>query len=717
MAHPEIDMSRGVLKDGSFEEDRIRDMMQDIQDEPQWRHTAAMEAELFDSNQLRQETVARMEAAGLPPIVVNLVKPALEAVGGIERTMRTDPEVMPETAEHFDGAMALNERLKVAVRLSNFNRSFSNAFMDSLKVGIGWCEIGEQSDPFKYRHRAGEVRWQEMFWDWRARDWILDDARYMVRKQYFDLDHVVAFFPKHRQRILNYGHTEGPSTYEHLDIPDPEGYVRDSNHVRESPIDYREWWNHARQRVALHEVWYRTYMVVTAMEFPDGRVLEYDKTNPRHAAAVAHGFVKLRSGPSYKLRRAYYLGPNRLVDTPTPYGHAHFPYVPVFCFRESNTLIPYGFIRQQKSPQEVVNSRWTRIMHDLSSNKVVIDEDAVENHATAAAEWAKPNAWLVLKTTRRREKGFDSNDGREMNPAHLALLEEGKTNIHESTGLYPSIQGETAGAQQSGRAVEKLVEQSMKVLGGPFDNYFAARQRGAEILMANEALAIRDYDDMTVEIPQTPNSPARSVTLNKREGDKGRRNNDVLLLRTKVALSETPTSPTYMRQQFAHLVEFLKTIPPEIAAQGSDILAQMSGLAHGEELAKRFGAVLGHGQNADPEQQAEQQAAARQKAETEAKLNELAMRKAEAETAEAEAKAQVAQAQAEMKIPADTELTQAKTDLAEAQAAKAAAEAEVVPVDAATKALDTRSRVVESSARLTHEAAQARKDPDKGGDS
>ncbi len=54
-------------------------------------------------------------------------------------------------------------------------------------------------------------------------------------------------------------------------------------------IEEQEWYDPTNKRMALFEVWYRRWESVVVLKSPDGRVVEYDITNPAHDVAIATG--------------------------------------------------------------------------------------------------------------------------------------------------------------------------------------------------------------------------------------------------------------------------------------------------------------------------------------------------------------------------------------------------------------------------------------------
>lgn len=143
--------------------ERIEQILDDLRYEPAWRSEASREMDFYDGNQLDTETLRRMEELGMPPIVVNLVAPTIDAVVGLEARTRADPIVRGERDDDTDAAEALNVKLKEAARLSSYNRATADAFKKQACIGMGWVEVSRETDPFKYPYRIREVCRREMW--------------------------------------------------------------------------------------------------------------------------------------------------------------------------------------------------------------------------------------------------------------------------------------------------------------------------------------------------------------------------------------------------------------------------------------------------------------------------------------------------------------------------------------------------------------------------
>ena len=168
--------------DGSYSPEQMHRLLYDLNDEPNWRPNASLEMQFYDGNQLDQPTLALMAERGIPPHITNVIQPAIDNALGYEEIMRTDVIIKADDEKSFETAMAVNAKYKEAERLTDFDNAVAHAFADMMRIGIGWIGVTRNGDPFKYPYRVKHVPWREMWWDWRARDFNLQDARYVIRR-------------------------------------------------------------------------------------------------------------------------------------------------------------------------------------------------------------------------------------------------------------------------------------------------------------------------------------------------------------------------------------------------------------------------------------------------------------------------------------------------------------------------------------------------------
>ena len=692
--------------DGSYSIHQIHRFIYDLVDEPRWRQNAAVEASYYDGNQLRQETLQRMRDLGIPPIIVNLIQPALNSVFGMEVAYRRDPAFIAETDASVEMALAMNAKLKVAQRRSSFDRALSDGFESQCKIGIGWAHVGRNPDPFAYPYRCQNVPWREMFWDWRARESDLSDARFICRRRWVDGDALATHFPGKEELIKAV--SEGwPQEvfwdwrYIGLESSQARSDMSRSWEIEQTfTLEESEWRELGRHRVQLYEILYWVPKRVMVMALPDDRKVQFDRKNPRHIAAVSTGQVELVEGPTKQWRQAYYVGPHRLSDIALATNEPH--YIPLIAYREDGDGSVYGIIRAQKSAQEGYNARHSRELYNLSSRRYAIDEDAVDDLDEARHELGRVDTMLVLKKDRRREAPFQELGNHESSAINFQLMQEYKGNVDEATGIHPEFKGRSSSAGQSGVAIEELVFNSQKAMGPILENYLEGRERCGKRLGELIYLDALRYDNQSVEWEEDEfgMGKRRTVILNARAED-GARTNDLGMFRARVALGEAPRTTAYLQQKFQALTEMVKSFPPEIQLPLLPLIVQASQVPDRKAILNAIREVTGVGpEPTDPQEKQAWMESKQRQQEIEMRLQEIEMLEREAQAEKVKAEAKLTEAKAVKLAGPDTDHTEAKTmhELAKVGLGQQAAE---------VKAVDQDARMIETQAKLEGQALDA----------
>lgn len=121
------------------DQSKLLDIMSDIDGQPDWRSAANKADAYYDDDQLEAEVLKTLKERGQPITVQNLIKPAVNAVLGMEAKTRTDLLVMADDPddEMEELAEALNAEFTDACRLGKLDKARSDAYASQLKAGIG----------------------------------------------------------------------------------------------------------------------------------------------------------------------------------------------------------------------------------------------------------------------------------------------------------------------------------------------------------------------------------------------------------------------------------------------------------------------------------------------------------------------------------------------------------------------------------------------------
>ena len=707
---PAMDADLTPMRDGSLSSKQLWRFLYEIRDEPDWRTEAEVDNAYYDGDQLTQATLRKMRDNGILPIVMNMIAPAIDAMCGLEIINRADFMVVPETEESYESATALNVKFKEAHRLTKFNSKISTTFKGTLKQGLSWIEVGRNPDPFEYPYRVGNPAWREMYVDYKSRDIDYSDKRYMVRRKWYDEDELIQYFPdpNHRQ-IIKY--SKGGFRSGWMEQWDELGYSDianslSSHHNQEQrrTLDEDEWRRQHRGRVALYEILYYVPKTIECLRMNNGMVIELDRKSATHYQALSQGIAQYQKGVTRQWRQAYYVGPEQLSDHALAMNRPH--YIPMVAYRKDNDGTPYGFVRRQRSPQENVNARYSRILYDLSSRQFSVDDDATDNPQQLAKELNKVNSLIVLKGDRRGEQGLSRLTGTETSAFTFQMLQEAKQNIYDVTGIYPEFLGQSTSSGQSGVAIEQLLEQTTKVLGIVLDNYKQAKIEAAQYLLGMIVKDIEHMNDVEIELDEDNAGQRKKVMINARQAN-GARKNDLLMAKMKVTLSDVPASATYQQQKFKSLVEIVKSMPEEMQVVMMDLIVRAAALPNAEEILERIRSITGYGpEPKDPEKRAQLQKQAQDQQALQEKMQEIDLMMQESEAQLTKAKAITEQVKAEKLQGADTELTEAKTlgEIADASLAEA---------EQQRKNTETQANLIDKTAHLRKESRTEKEKKEK----
>jgi hypothetical protein len=548
----------------------------DLQEQPAWRTEADRQMDYVDGNQLDSEILNKMKSLGIPPAVEPVIGPALDAVCGYEAKTRRDWRVSPD-GEGKDGeevAKALNHKVNQAERQSGADRACSDAFRSQAAVGIGWVEVARESNPFKFKYRCRFVHRNEIWWDWMSREPDLSDARYLVRRKWTDVEQAALKWPDKAERIRLAGKS-GAWAGHITDLGMDGGRVPDLsanwNHVRGWSIEELEWRDPWSRRVCLFEVWERRWESIIVIKTPDGRVVEYAKQKPVHVAMVAARIVTPETTTVPRMYLSFWMGPEKLSESRTPYKHDDFPYVPFWGKREDRTNAPYGMVKGMMFLQDNINSSMSKIRWSLGARRVERTKGAVVMKDEAFRQMvARPDADIILDADHMKQPGakFEVKQYEALNDQQYKMLVDSRSAIDRVSAVTAAFKGQE-GTARSGVQESTQLEQTTQALASLMDNFQYGRAKVGELLLS---MVIEDSmkEGETVVIPPTnPMEQPQEIRLNAPAVDElglGYRSNDVERTRLKVAMSDVPSTPSFRSQQLQALSESVKAMPPDLQA-------------------------------------------------------------------------------------------------------------------------------------------------------
>lgn len=629
----------------------------------QWRRDSARAIEYWDGNQFDEQLAAKFKERGLPIIVHNCIKRWINSVVGMMERNQTDGIVRIDDERYTSLEKALTQMLKQAERMTKADRACLDAADIAFKGGIGWVEVGTNSDPFDYPDRVEMMPWRELSWDYSALKPTLTDAEWFRRTRNYKRSSLIAAMPQLETTIMLAG-TENDivSWYE------PERLERDQNTFR----DPTRWttWGKRDDDVTLVEFRYRVWVTGYVVQTKGGPVI-FDETNQNHMQAYYQGLVNPQPATYRRVRQSFWLGPHCLVDRWNPSPGNEIGWVPIICYMEDQTGAPYGLVRDMITLQDEINATKGKMHWSMDSTTIIGDHDRVMDWDDTREAVNRRDGVIVLNGAKPKGR-FELDRHQGITQFQLEAYQDAVQKIGYVHGLEAPVAGGRA-AGQSGISQQVQVDQSVTCIGKPMAAYKEARRKVLDLLLNQQIERMgRDPQELSYEDHDGTSKKVQiNVPVQLEDGS-----TELLTLtaiKRVVALDDTPSTPTYRSQQFLQIVDTLRSMPEEAQKLLIPAMFEMSDLPNRQQYADMARKMLGLGGNKTPEeQQQEDQQAQMKEAMGQAMLSEAQgkARQANAGADEKSAKAHATEIETQSalaKILQEVQAIAAKTELTHAQ--------------------------------------------------
>lgn len=579
-----------------IDRDEYTQIVREIASQPAWRAQADREADYADGNQLDSDLLRRQRQLGIPPAKENLITQAVRAVCGYEAKTRTDWRVVPDGDERAqDVADALGFRLNQAERRSAADKALSSAFQAATTTGIGWVEVSRSVSVLQYPYRCRYIHRNEIWWDMKAREPDLTDARWLRRRRWVSKAKAAEVFPDHADVIMQ-SLTE-PSFDEGMEGGTSTGLMAAAEAERAWTTAEDVWFDNEDSTVAIDELWYRRWERKMLLAVRGGRAVEYDDASVVHQALLMAGKAKVVEEIVPSVYQSYWIGPHKMHDDRSPYPHDKFPYVAMIAHQEDMTAVPYGIVRDMIFPQDNLNSGISKMRWGMASSRTERTKGAV---AMTDEQFRKTisrvDADIILDPDHMARPGARFNVMRDfqLNDQQHRLMEDSRLAIQRVSGITDAFMGRS-GSATSGLQEQTQLEQSHVSIAALMDRFGDARRAVGEMLLA---MIIEDIgkEEETVLIDGDAVTPPRTVTLNLPTASGI--SNDVQMSRLLVELDDVPTSSGFRAQQLSALTEAVKSAPAHLQQVILPFMVQMMDLPKKGEVVK---AIMDSYQQGDPD--------------------------------------------------------------------------------------------------------------------
>lgn len=370
------------------------------------RQLAARCRDYYDGRQLSEAEEAELRKRGQPPIVINRIRRKVDWLRGLEAQSRTSPRAFPRTPQHQQGAEAATDAIRYVCEKEGFDRKRAAAWANILIEGIGGVEVVHEEG------RDGEpdvvinyYPWDRLFHDPHSMEPDFSDARYLGVVIWSDADDLREQYPNKTDEIeasVGFGGVGSDDTYE--DKP------------------YWQVWSDPKRR--------RVRQVL--MHYRDG--------DQWHWARFVRGGILEEGESPYTDEDGESLCPLILQSA--------------YVDRQGNR---YGVVRDMLDPQDEINKRRSKLLHQLNARQTRSIKGAVSVQALKR-ELARPDGHVEVDPAvadMAREMGmpaFDILPTNDMAAGQFNLLQEAKGEI-DLMGANSGLSGKDGSASQSGRAI------------------------------------------------------------------------------------------------------------------------------------------------------------------------------------------------------------------------------------------------------------------------
>lgn len=583
---------------------RLRDWLdQERERQAANRFQMALDEDYYDSMQWTEEEAQALLERGQAPLVFNEIKPTIDWLIGTERRSRIDHKVLPRRSdpESLNDAKLKTMLLKYLSDVNGTPFARSTAFASAVKAGVGWLEVGVRGDPTDELLYTRCEDWRNIHYDSNSVELDYSDARYLFRSRWLDDDIATAYFPERADIIQASVQNQNSITtlddeeiwYMGARVTQPGHDYASASTGKYRPYDGSVYAWSRRSRVKLTECWYKVPILKRRFSSGEFEGEIFDKENPEHVESLKGGY-SLYDKLEMEVRCAIFCDGGLLFDGKSPYRHGRIPFVPIWCYRRRRDNAPYGKIRDLRDPQDDLNKRHSKALWILSTNRVVADDDAVEDWDELREEVARADSMIIKK------RGAELKIERDVELAeeHLMMMDRDVNHIRNTGG----VNNENLGRQTnvtSGVALQERKEAGSVTTTMIFDNFrFAIQQVGKMEL----ALVEQYYTEPKVVRITGERGNAQFEEINAPD-ENGNIINDITKYEADFVVSEQDYRSSLRQAMFESLFEVVSRIAainPQAALNLLDLVVEMADLPNRDELVQRIRKLNGQ---VDPDSQ------------------------------------------------------------------------------------------------------------------
>lgn len=462
-----------------------REFLDDYAAESRWRDDRREYGRFYDGDQLRDEERRELQLRGQPPVVVNRIKPKVDAILGILQEMGVETKAYP-MGDHENEAAAISELFRQIENNSHFNEEETQVFKDLLIDGVGYFETKREWDGLDSKLVSEHLPNKYVTWDKFSQRADGKDAKRCHKHVWKDLDDAKMLYAGHEDMLEHA--TNNPDLWSKM-LSDalsqfrPDQYQQQGGSRGISELgmgQYMDFVDTQRKRIRIITTYYRTSRVRRFLT-AKGKTEEITDLADKDIATIKQnleGAIEW-SQTDKKLNSCTFCWGGVLEEKRDlrPFDRtAKFPIERAIGYRIRNDderNVHYGIVKQHLDPQREVNKRRSKMLHQLNTNQVWFEKGAFEDENLARIETVRPDGWVQY----RKDFKVDRITHEQLAAAQFQLLQESKNEIDQA-GVNREIEGQSKA--QSGREFQLRLKEGLKSIRELVSNARACRRRVAE---------------------------------------------------------------------------------------------------------------------------------------------------------------------------------------------------------------------------------------------
>ena len=364
---------------------------------------------------------------------------------------------------------------------------------DQVKAGIGWVEVGISNDDIGPAVVVRHTPWRTMLWDSLDSRHDMTDCRYVIRLKIVDEDVAQAIFKTPEQRaaigrVVQQGSDAGAlrDLAGSINVPLPGADSLRSDLVQsDGAYDVQTGGSAAldlyntRRRVLLIECWYRDYS-------------RQDQLDAGEMGDLA----------SSQIRVAILTERDMLLDVASPFKHGRFPFVPVWCYRDTSDGLPYPPARRLKGPQDAYNTRVLETLRLAKDRRIMAEVGAFDASVMpvdeVAEEMASSDGVAIFANGALAGGKVREVTSSDKSVAMAQAAERDLMHMRNASGITSDNRGMDSNAT-SGRAILAKADQGSMLTAEIAENQAQAHQLIGELKLS----LVEQYmtDPRTIRVP------------------------------------------------------------------------------------------------------------------------------------------------------------------------------------------------------------------------